>query len=98
MGKAGNGAFTLLMEAAVDPGGGDPGWPGLVDFLSAVGLSDAPLERVLTLLASEDVTNLAQLRQCFSALSPQLKAGPARATLSQVRSPPSRPAYSPAGH
>ena len=53
----------------------DAGWPELVTFLSAAGLKDAPLERALTLLAAEDVTNLAFLRSCFSTLAPQLKIG-----------------------
>ena len=51
--KAGNGAFTQYHMAAADPpGGGDPGWPGLVDFLSVASLEGEPLDRVLTLLMS----------------------------------------------
>ena len=48
----------------------DAGWPELVVFLKIAGLKDGPLERVLTLLAAEDVTNLSVLRRSFSALAP----------------------------
>lgn len=53
----------------------DPGWPQLVEFLGAAGVKDGPLDRTLTLLATEDVTNLTLLRSVFSILSPQLKIG-----------------------
>ena len=48
-------------------GGGDPSWPALVEFLSVAGLEGGPLDRVLTLLASEDVTNICLLRKLFPA-------------------------------
>ena len=64
------------MAAVNAPGGGDPSWPALVEFLSVAGLEGGPLDRVLTLLASEDVTNICLLRKLFPALSAQLKGRP----------------------
>ena len=81
-----------MEEGATPPGGGDPGWPELVDFLSVAGLSDAPLERVLTLLTAEDVTNLGHLRKYVSALSPRLKAGTRNTIADALAATPAQPA------
>ena len=52
-----------------------PGWAGLVEYLTIAGLEPGPLERMLTVLANAEVTDVHLLRRCFSKLAPQLRIG-----------------------
>ena len=56
----------------------DPGWPGLVSFLTVAGLDEAQLERALSLFAANEVSNVAFLRGSFSVLAPKVKAASRR--------------------
>jgi hypothetical protein len=90
-------------EGRLDDAAADPGWADLTRFLEhGVGLSAGPLQRVVTLLAEEDVTNLFLLRTTFDQLplklgsrkliAGALKAAAANAAPQQAASEPPAPA------
>jgi hypothetical protein len=90
-------------EGRLDDAAADPGWADLTRFLEHdVGLSAGPLQRVVTLLAEEDVTNLFLLRTTFDQLplklgsrkliAGALKAAAANAAPQQAASEPPAPA------
>jgi hypothetical protein len=63
------------MEARRRDAEADAGWPGLVEFLMLAGLESGPLERALSVLAAEDVSNVVLLRNSFADLVSSLTVG-----------------------